>query len=126
MHLLSCVVVNLRKVQKMKDLNDVDVSSNVIKVEFCANNRSEIPTHISHPASRHYPPEDNAKELLKEFDELINSHSFRDDYIFHHDKKWDYKAEFSDGLNSIVDKISSQISRIKEDTKRIKFYLDDL
>ena len=126
MHLLSCVVVNLRKVQKMKDLNDVDVSSNVIKVEFCASNRSEIPTHISHPASRYYPPEDNAKELLKEFDELINSHSFRDDYIFHHDKKWDYKAEFSDGLNSIVDKISSQISRIKEDTKRIKFYLDDL
>lgn len=126
MHLRIRVVVNLRKVQKMKNLNDVDVSSNVIEVEFSGAGRDKIPNDISHPASRHYPPEDNAKELLKEFDELINSHSFTDDYIFHHDKKWDYRAEFSDNLNEIVDKITSQITRIKDDTKRIKFYLDDI
>lgn len=109
----------------MKDVNDVNVDSNVIEVEFKGNR--DIPFEISHPASKRYPVEDNAKELLNEFESLIQSHSFRDDYIFHHDKKsWGYKAEFSDNLNTIVDKITSQIDRINDNTKRIKFYLDDL
>ncbi len=112
----------------MKDVNEVDVHSNVIQVKFSDGPiKKDVPIEISHPASKHYPVEDSAKELLNEFDSLIDSHQFKDDYIFHHDKKqWDYKADFSDSLNSIVDKVSSQIERINEDTKRIKFYLDDL
>lgn len=111
----------------MKNVNEVDVGSNVIKVEFSGHGSRDIPVEISHPASKRYPIEDNAKELLNEFETLIQSHSFRDDYIFHHDKKsWGYKAEFSDDLNTIVDKVTSQIDRINENTKRIKFYLDDL
>lgn len=109
----------------MKDLKGTDASSNVIKVEFAAKRENDIPVEISHPASKHFPVE-KRQTLLSDFDSLVESHRFKDDYIFHHDQKWDYKGKFSDPLSEVVNKISSQIQRIKEDTKRIKFYLDDL
>lgn len=111
----------------MKDVNEADTHSNVIKVKFNGDNHRNVPVEVSHPASKHYPVEESAKDLLSDFEGLIDSHKFKDDYIFHHDKKqWGYKAEFGDSLTSIVDKVSLQIKRIHEDTKRIKFYIDDL
>ncbi|MCT4642898.1 MAG: hypothetical protein N4A33_11465 [Bacteriovoracaceae bacterium] len=107
----------------MKNPTDVNAESNVIEVSFA---KKVIPTSISHPESKWFNHEESAHDLLGEFDRLIESHDFCEDYVFHHQKQWDYRAQFSDAALDIAEKINQQLSRLKEDTRKIKYYLDEM
>jgi hypothetical protein len=99
----------------------------------------DIPNDIAHPASKHYPEaelqagDDPLSDLLHEFDDLVlkedDSEDIvenRDEYIFHHQKSWDYQVKYNDDLCFMADTVLDQIKRLKEDSKRLKYYLDEM
>lgn len=66
-------------------------------------------------------------ELLHEFDDLVDEEIPEEDtFIFHHQKPWDYQVQYDDDARQMADTIIDQIKRLKEDSKRLKYYLDEL
>lgn len=97
---------------------------NVITVSF-----GEVPNDIAHPASKNYPEEidDPLQDLLDEAmieDEILEEES--EHYIFAHDKSWDYSVSMDDTPMELSSNLSNQITRLKEDIKRLKYYLDEM
>ncbi len=109
----------------MKNATSVE-SENVIRVAF-----GETPNEIAHPASKNYPEEldlDPLEELLAEggLEELFEEDEQEEDYIHAHSRQWDFSASFQDDAMELASSIQKQIKRLKEDSKRIKYYLDEL
>lgn len=100
-----------------------DVDENVITVAF-----GEVPHDIAHPASKNFPEEidDPLQDLLNEgmIEDEIEEES--EHYIFAHDKSWNYSVSMEDTALEMSSNLSSQISRLKEDIKRLKYYLDEM
>jgi hypothetical protein len=48
------------------------------------------------------------------------------DFIFHHQKSWDFEISSSSSTTEVADTVLKQIKRLKEDSKRIKYYLQEL
>jgi hypothetical protein len=137
----------------MKNKIDVDRRSNVIPLSFRDRRKvsnatddevENIPNEIAHPSSKHYPKVelslDPLDEILTEFEDLdlnldideLEDNDFQDngsndsDFIFHHQKSWDYQLDLSDSTTEMADIVLQQIKRLKEDSKRIKYYLNEL
>jgi hypothetical protein len=111
----------------MKHLSEAQKDVNVIKLNF-KQSRDEIPHEIAHPASKNYPEhiDDPIEDLLGEFEDIAAEPVERQDYIYNHQKNWDFQIQYQDDLNQMMAKVGRQIMRLKEDTKRLKYYLDEL
>lgn len=104
---------------------------NVISLSFKKDyDPNAIPHDIAHPASKHFIEDDPLNDLLTEFDDLVDEEEDiieeEDTFIFHHQKPWDYQVQFDDDVRSMADTILDQIKRLKEDSKRLKYYLDEM
>ena len=100
-------------------------TENVISVTF-----GEVPNEIAHPASKRFPKDidDPLQELLDEAnipDDLMES-AEEEHYIYAHEKSWDYSMQMEQGLVEMSTTISDQLKRLKEDIKRLKYYLDEM
>jgi hypothetical protein len=108
-------------------IDDITKSSttNVIEVRF--DRRVE---KISQPEANNEQillDDDPLEELLSELDEcLFEDEEVQEDYIFHHQEKWDYNITQKDSLRSMSDSVLKQTNRLKEDVKRLKYYLDEM
>jgi hypothetical protein len=99
-------------------------AENVISVAF-----GEVPHDIAHPASKNFPEEidDPLQELLDEAnipDDL--SEIEEEHYIYAHQESWDYSMQMEQGLIEMSTTITDQLKRLKEDIKRLKYYLDEM
>ena len=112
----------------MKQTSDAEREDNVIKLSFKQNYDPNAIAHdIAHPASKHFIDDDPLNDLLTEFDHLIEDEDeFEEEFIFHHQKPWDYQVRFDDDLRTMADSVLDQIKRLKEDAKRLKYYLDEM
>lgn len=103
------------------------------------DDNNDIPHDIAHPASKHFPEaelqlgDDPLSDLLHEFDDLVHNDdngadaiNNQDEFIFHHQKSWDYQVKYDDDLRFMADTVLDQIKRLKEDSKRLKYYLDEM
>lgn len=118
-------------IQVMKQTSEVERDDNVIKLSFKQQkyDPNVIPHEVAHPASKHFNDDDPLNDLLTEFDDLIDDDDFIDkeeEFIFHHQKPWDYQVQFDDDLRHMADTVMDQIKRLKEDAKRLKYYLDEM
>ncbi len=123
----------------MKNATEVDRRNNVIPLSFKDRRRTdepsskeEIPHDVAHPASKNFPLDDPLADLLNEFSEMdLDECDFEDepeeeDYIFHHQKNWDFQVSIDDSPKMMADTIVEQIKRLKDDSKRIKYYVNEL
>lgn len=124
----------------MKNASQVE-SENVIKISFGDRNLSQdIPNEVSHPASKRYPESlddslevgsqelDPLEELLIEGSEL-NDFDFEDEeenYIHAHEKPFQYGASYADSSQDLASAAIERLLRLKEDAKRIRYYLDEM
>ena len=96
---------------------------NVITVSF-----GDVPNDIAHPASKNFPEEiddplqDLLDEAMIEDDEIEES----DHYIFAHDQSWDFSVSMNDSAIELSSNLTKQVSRLKEDRKRLKYYIDEM
>jgi len=130
----------------------IDQVSNVLTVNFSRrvsdptfdtinsspeSDHSVIDHSIAHPASKWFAEvdDDPLESLLQEFSDLTDDEDFidifeaeeqHDVYIHHHQKACPTQASFDDTPKNIADNILAQMKRLKEDSKRIKYYLDEL
>lgn len=110
----------------MKNATTVE-DENVIKVSF-----GEIPNDISHPASKNFPEDledDPLAQLLAEgeLDDLFeDEEAEQEDYIHAHSRPWDFTSSYLDEPMELAENIQKQIKRLKDDSKRMKYYLDEL
>ncbi|MEX0798374.1 MAG: hypothetical protein WEB87_02675 [Bacteriovoracaceae bacterium] len=109
-------------------------SENVIQISF----RNEVPSNnipndIAHPASKRYPetlsPEDDPlAQLLAEAD--IEDEDYdcleEENYIHAHAQPWAFQASYEDAPRELGNNALRQIKRLKEDAKRLKYYLDEM
>ena len=126
----------------MKNVSEVERRSNVIPLSFSDRRAkqiesmsTDIPNDIAHPASKRYPIDDPLDELLNEFNHLVDEDLIneldeysteKEDFIFHHQQNWDYQVEVEDDMRLMADTVLTQIKRLKEDSKRIKYYLNEM
>ena len=123
----------------MKNATDVDRRSNIIPLSFKDRRNSDesranekVPHDIAHPASKNYSLDDPLADLLNEFSGIdLEAYDFDDeeeeeDYIFSHQKNWDFQVSIEDSPKAMADMIVEQIKRLKDDSKRIKYYLNEL
>jgi len=106
-------------------------AENVISVTF-----GEVSNEISHPASKNYPLElddDPLQDLLDEAglpeddeNDQLDSMDLDEHYIFAHQKSWDLSVQMNDNLLEMSQILEGQVSRLKEDVKRLKYYLDEI
>jgi hypothetical protein len=104
-----------------------------------SRDKKRIPNDVMFPSSKNYPEylsDDPLEDLLSEFDSILNEEykeeskevSEENKYVF--DKycrsNYDYKISYKDSLSTMMDKLEKQIKKVKEDSKRIKFYLDEI
>lgn len=100
--------------------------TNVIEVSF--SNDEEV----TFPSSKNYPLEnesDPLNDLLDEFSHLEFEHALDDkkeDFIFHHQKRWNFNVSILDSTEEMVQTITKQTKRLREDVKRLKYYLDEM
>ena len=106
-------------------------TSNVIEVQF-KQNLEDIPIEIEHPASKNYAEElddDPLYDLLHEFDDIeLNQDAeiIKEDFIFHLVGAKEINLELKQSAVEMSKGVLSQVERLKEDFKRIKFYLDEM
>lgn len=121
----------------MKNLSDVGNNQvNVIALGHFRKNEKHwetIPNEILFPASKNFSEADDdpLEDLLHEFDSILETPVWEEskiekDFIFHHNNTIDYRVSYKDSLRDMADKLEQQIRRIKEDSKRIKYYLDEM
>jgi len=112
------------------DVNESEVT-NVIEVEFNTSKR-DFAEDIELPSSKNFPleyDEDPLDSLLHEFDNAIDEQmdlEVYEDFIYHLADAKDVNLEMSQTASEMGDKVLGQVERLKEDFKRIKFYLDEL
>jgi len=108
-------------------------TTNVIEVQF-KRKQDEISHDIAHPASKHYLEEydlddDPLYDLLHEFDDALleeKSSRVQEDFIFHLVGVNDVKLSMDQSALEMSEEVLTQVERLKEDFKRIKFYLDEM
>ena len=115
----------------MKQTSEAERDDNVIKLSFKQDyDPDAIPHEVAHPASKHFIEDDPLNDLLTEFDDLIDDEDDfeqeEEEFIFHHQKPWDYQVKYDDDLRLMADTVMDQIKRLKEDAKRLKYYLDEM
>lgn len=127
----------------MKNTTDVDRRSNVIPMPFkerretsiAEDDVNQIPHDIAHPASKNFQVngmiDDPLAEILSEYEEMdFDENDLEDeqeeDYIFHHQKDCDYQVDFNDSNKQMAETILEQIKRLRDDSKRIRYYLQEL
>lgn len=118
-------------------------TTNVIEVQFNVNASDgnsdraaeimdDIANNIAHPASKNFSEElsdDPLYDLLHEFDDINldnKENKIAEDYIFHLVGAEDVKLEMKESAKEMSDGVLTQIERLKEDFKRIKYYLDEM
>ena len=115
----------------MKETDELLNSNNVLPLRA----QTEVPHEIAHPASKWYPDysDDPLADILFEFeqeDELAaNTQPMADeieDFIYAHNLNEDNQIKLSDTLPQMITKLTRQVKRLKEDTKRIKYYMDEV
>lgn len=108
----------------MKNASDVERDENVIQISF----GNEIPNEISHPESLRYPEEidDPLAELLNEYNDVVEEDLPKEDFIFAHEDKWRFSVSTLETTQEMADTILKQSRRIREDVKRLKYYLDEM
>lgn len=109
-------------------MSDQEKADNILPLRAANAN---VPHEIAHPASKWYPEasDDPLADILFEFDdeqpESAQAEEL-DDFIYAHNTSQDVQITMSDSLSQMMAKISKQIKRLQEDTKRIKYYLDEV
>lgn len=119
----------------MKNQTDAEVGQ-TSQMNVIAFRKNEIPHDVMFPASKNfseyhsdyhseyhseYHSDDPLEDLLSEFDAILNEQtpvSSCDDSR--------YSISYSDSLSSMADKLARQIKKIKEDSKRLQYYLDEI
>lgn len=91
----------------------------------------ETPHEIAHPASRHYPHEDDFIAQMLETEPMYEDEPPREeekikDYIHCRQQELQKFLERDDSLIAASALLLSKTKRLNEYAKRIKFYLDDL
>ena len=124
------------------DVIDVERRTNVIPLSFKDRRSSTeqqvvIPNEISHPASLRYPVDDDPlSQILDSYDDFELDSEFdldeddeptqKEDFIFHRKTMKECKVSIEDSPSLMADTVLEQIRIIKEDSRRIKYYLDEL
>lgn len=87
-----------------------------------------IPHDLAHPASKNYPVSDDPlADLLFEFEEEPAEEVEEDtDYMYVPHATEDLKISMQDSIITMSEKILKQLHRIKEDSKRLKYYMDEV
>lgn len=111
--------------KKMKNATSAESSQNenVISVKFGAIDHS-----IAHPASKHYPEKlesDPLADLLEEAGEA-DVDEVEDNYIHAHQKPIEPIVSFQDSTRDLAASALKTLARLKEDSKRLRYYLDEL
>lgn len=105
-------------------------STNVIEVQFNKTSSISIPDEIAHPASKNYRLDDDPLDnLLHEFDDVIEDQlklEMYEDYIHHLEEADDIKLNMEQTPAQMGEEVLDQLARLREDFKRMKFYLDEL
>lgn len=106
-------------------------SENVIQISFGSR---QIPHDIAHPASKNFPEaaeesfeDDPLAELLREgssFD--FEEEEEEENYIHAHQKPFARSASFADDSRDLAGCALERLARLKEDAKRLRYYLDEL
>jgi hypothetical protein len=104
--------------------------SNVIEVSF-SSKKEKHSLDIEHPASVWFEEEsesDPLEDLLNEFEDLTEDDlkAEKDDYIFHHQEKKDFNLSYKDDSISMTEKLLNQTRFLREDLKRLSYYLDEM
>lgn len=108
----------------MNQTSQVERENNVINVSFSKEyDSSSVPHDIAHPASRYYPEDDLIGDLLSEFDDLVEDDNEQEIGSIDNTQ---YAVDYEDSVKSMADTILDQIKRLKEDSKRLRYYLDEL
>jgi len=124
----------------MKNATEVERRNNVINLSFKDRRKNEessvddIPHEIAHPASVRYPVQDDPlEELLNEFNHLVDEDLIgelenepSEEFIFNHQRNWDFEVTTQDEPKFMAETILDQIKRLKEDSKRLKYYLNEM
>lgn len=88
-----------------------------------------VPHEIAHPASRHYPLEDDYISQMLEAEPDLSTSKKQEiipDYIFARQEKLQEFIERDDSLMHSTGLLMMKIKRLNEYAKRIHFYLEDL
>ncbi len=130
------------------EISKASSQDNVLTINFSrrftkeTESSSGIDHSLAHPASKWFPEEgdDPLEDLLNEFndltDDVLSSEDIlndifteeetHEDYIHHHQDYLPKQVSFKDEPKNIADNILAQMMRLKEDSKRMKYYLDEL
>lgn len=113
--------------------NSVSSQDNLIpfpSAESAPSSAENIPHEIAHPASRHYPLEDDyIAQMLETEPEPETPLSEKDmipDYIHARQTELQKFLERDDSLLHTTSLLMMKAKRLNEYAKRIRFYLDDL
>jgi hypothetical protein len=100
-------------------------ATNVIEVSF--DRRAKKFSQTQGDPDKQVLDDDPLEVLLSELDEgLFEEEEIQEDFIFHHQETYDYKLSSKDSLRSMSETVLKQSNRLKEDVKRLKYYLDEL
>ncbi len=122
------------------DVIDVERRTNVIPLSFKDRRKDteqmSIPNEISHPASLRYPVDDPLSQILDSYEDYELDSEFdldseieeeqKEDFIFHRKNMKESRVSFDDTPKQMADAVLEQIRVIREDSRRIKYYLDEL
>lgn len=92
----------------MDNFSDVERYLNVVNLVDFKNSYEDIPSEILHPASIHFPEEDD------DFSNIEKTNSY------------EYKLNFTERPKVMLSKIERQVKAIREKSQRIKYYLDEM
>lgn len=125
----------------MENLSDAEKNvekdrENVIEMQIykdeCLVDKS-IPYDVMFPASKNYAEtyDNPVDDLLSEFDFLVSEESSSENtrheaYFLKLRENENFKISYLESLKSMISKINLQVKRIKEDTSRMKYYLDEI
>lgn len=108
----------------MNQTSQLERGDNVINVSFSKEyDSNSVPHDIAHPASKYYPEDDPIADLLSEFDDLIDDD---DEQVMEKIDNSQFAVDYEDSVKSMAETILDQIKRLKEDSKRLRYYLDEL
>ena len=114
----------------MNGMTDED-NTNVIELNFNQLG-NEIPHDISHPESTRFAEEeieDPLNDLLHEFDDIEDENDdslVQEDFIYHLKNYQDEDLDPSQAALEMSQILLKKASRLKEDVKRVKYYLDEM
>lgn len=103
-------------------------TSNVIEVSFQCRRQGNPDEEVGYECGQPELTDDVLDELLGEFEDLssLDSEESKEHFIYHHEKGWDFQLSYNDDCVKMSETVAKQVSRLKEDVKRIRYYLDEL